>query len=89
MDWQDRIAADQNVLGGRPAVRGARLPVSSILEKLAAGSGETALLTHYPQLCADDIRACLRYAAKRLDLPARAASPIDDWIQKDNDEAAR
>ena len=69
MEWQARIATNPKVLGGRPAVKGTRLPVSLILELLAAGSGEKAILDNYPQLSQDDIRACLRYASDRVGRP--------------------
>lgn len=79
MEWQARIATNPKVLGGRPAVKGTRLPVSLILELLAAGSGEKAILENYPQLSRDDIRACLRYASDSLE-PKRN-TPIDEWIR--------
>ena len=79
MNWKDRIETDQNVLAGRPAIKGTRLPVSFILELLAAGSSETAILANYPRLCVDDIRACLLFASESLE--PRKNSPIDKWIK--------
>ena len=79
MHWKERIAANKNVLGGRPAVRGTRLSVSFILELMAAGSSETAILADYPQLCREDIRACLRYASESLEPPA--LTELERWIR--------
>ena len=69
MGWDERITVNPKVLGGRPAVKGTRLPVSFILDLLATGSGEKAILDNYPQLSTEDIRACLRYASDRIGRP--------------------
>ncbi len=79
MEWNERITVNPKVLGGRPAVKGTRLSVSFILELLAAGSAERAILANYPQLSQDDIRACLRYASDSLE-PTKT-TPIDEWIR--------
>ena len=52
-----------DVVHGRPAVRDTRIRVSDVLSLLAAGSREAEILEDYPYLEADDIRACLEYAA--------------------------
>ena len=79
MEWNERITVNPEVLGGRPAVKGTRLSVSFILELLAAGSSERAILDNYPQLSQDDIRACLRYASESLEPPIE--TEIDAWIE--------
>lgn len=78
MEWNERITIDPKVLGGRPAVKGTRLSVAFILELLAAGSSERAILANYSQLSTDDIRACLRYASESLEPPID--TEIDAWI---------
>jgi uncharacterized protein (DUF433 family) len=45
-----------------------RIRVSDVLEMLAAGVPEPEILSDFPDLEAEDIRACLRYAARRADL---------------------
>lgn len=79
MEWNERITIDPKVLGGRPAVKGTRLPVAFILELLAAGSAEQAILVNHPQLSPADIRACLRYASESLE--PKKSTPIDEWIR--------
>ena len=79
MDWQERIVSDPGVVGGRPRIKGTRLSVSFILELMSAGSSEAEILKSYPQLCAVDIRACLRYASERLEPPV--TTEIDAWIE--------
>ncbi len=59
----DRIELNPAVLGGKPVVRGTRIPVEEILRKLADGATEAELLDAYPRLTRDDIQAALRYAA--------------------------
>ena len=83
MNWNERITKDKSVLGGRPAVKGTRLPVAQILQLMAAGSSEDSILAGYPQLCAEDVRACLRYAGEKLE--PQEISEIDRWIQGGDD----
>ena len=66
MDWRDRIAIDPAVLVGKPVVKGTRLAVQLIVDLLAQGWTEQELLSNYPGLTADDIRACLAYASAVL-----------------------
>ncbi len=66
MTWQDRIGVDANVMTGKPVVRGTRLAVEFIINLLAQGWSETDILTNYPQLSSEDIRACLHYASDVL-----------------------
>ena len=56
-----RISIDPNVCFGKPCVRGTRIWVSLLLDRLADGESEAALLAEYPQLALDDIRAALAY----------------------------
>jgi uncharacterized protein (DUF433 family) len=51
--------------GGRPCIRGMRIAVADILGWLAAGMSHAEILTDYPELTEDDIRAALAYAADR------------------------
>jgi len=48
---------------GKPCIKGTRIPVYLLLEKMAAGESPERLLSAYPQLTSDDLRACLEYAA--------------------------
>ena len=66
MAWQERIGVDANVMTGKPVVRGKRMTVEFIVELLAQGWSEADILTNYPQLTSEDIRACLHYAGDLL-----------------------
>ncbi|MGE0409288.1 MAG: DUF433 domain-containing protein [Amphiplicatus sp.] len=57
-----RITVNPKIFGGKPIIRGRRLAIEHVLGMLAAGDDEKSLLTEYPWLEADDIRACPLYA---------------------------
>jgi len=59
-----RISIDPNICFGKPCIKGTRIWVSLIVENLAEGVTEAELLTAYPQLTIEDIRAALAYAAE-------------------------
>ena len=59
-----RVSVDPNVCFGKPCIRGTRIWVSLIVDNLAEGVSEHELLSAYPQLTQDDIRAALAYAAE-------------------------
>ena len=67
MSLLNRITVDPTVVHGRPAVRGMRIRVTDVLSLLATGASEAEILEDYPYLEADDIRACLQYAAAQAD----------------------
>lgn len=59
----ERITYNPDIFGGKAIIRGRRLAVEHILEMLAAGDTTESLVDAYPWLEADDVRACLVYAA--------------------------
>ena len=59
-----RVMVDPQVCGGRPCVRGTRIPITVILDALAEGLTPDQIIDHYPSLSPDDIRACAAYAAE-------------------------
>ena len=58
-----RITVEPGKCGGRPCIRGFRLRVKDVLELLAQGASWDEILKDYPFLEADDLRACLEFAA--------------------------
>lgn len=63
MNFPERILAKPEIMMGKPCIKGTRIPVYLLLEKMAAGETSEQLLAAYPQLTAEDLRACLEYAA--------------------------
>jgi uncharacterized protein (DUF433 family) len=65
MDWRSRITLEPGKRGGKPCIRGLRMTVADILEYLASGMSEDAILQDFPDLSREDTRACLAFAADR------------------------
>lgn len=61
----ERITFEPGQRGGKPCIRGMRITVGDVLEWLADGMSEDAILEDFPELERADIRACLAYAAER------------------------
>ena len=64
MRWQDHIVATPETLHGWPRFRGTRIPVSVVLDNLAAGTSAEELFANYPTLPTEAIPAALAYAAE-------------------------
>ena len=62
----ERTIHDPNIMGGKPCVRGTRVTVGTVLGLLATKTPLERILAAYPYLEADDIDACLEYAAWRM-----------------------
>ncbi|MBU1223107.1 MAG: DUF433 domain-containing protein [Gammaproteobacteria bacterium] len=65
MDYHGRITSEPGKRGGKPCIRGLRITVYDVLEMLAAGKTHEAIRADFPELDADDILACLAFAADR------------------------
>jgi uncharacterized protein (DUF433 family) len=66
MSWQERITIGPAIMLGKPVVKNTRLSVELIVDLLAQGWSEAHILSNYPGLTAEDIRACLAYASEVL-----------------------
>ncbi len=66
MDWTQYISSDPAILYGKPAIKGARIGVDLILEKLSAGQNFADLLNAYPHIKEEQILACLAFAADKI-----------------------
>lgn len=64
MDLLNRISIDPNICFGKACIRGTRIWVALIIEQLAEGRTEEAILNDYPGLEHADILAALAYAAE-------------------------
>ena len=64
MRLPDRIAIDPEIMMGKPCVKGTRIPVYILLQKMAAGESQAEPLQAYPQLSNADITAVWDYAAR-------------------------
>jgi uncharacterized protein (DUF433 family) len=62
-----RITLDPDICKGKPAIRGKRITVQTILEFLSVGETAEDILKQYPSLELEDINACLQFACKLMD----------------------
>jgi len=63
---ENLIVCDPEIMMGKPVVRGTRITVERILERLAAGQTSDEILAAYPRLTQEAIRAALAFAAAAL-----------------------
>lgn len=61
-DYHDRIVRIPGLVGGKPVIKGTRIPVDMILERLMYDLDLKTLFEDYPDLTEEDIKACLAYA---------------------------
>ena len=64
MRLPERIAVDPEIMMGDPCVKGTRIPVYVLLQKMAAGESEAEILQAYPQLRKADLIVAWVYAAR-------------------------
>ena len=64
MDYRQRISIDPLIRSGKPCVRGTRIAVADVLDYLAGGMSIREVLDDFPDLTAEDIQACLSFAAE-------------------------
>jgi uncharacterized protein (DUF433 family) len=72
-ELMDRITINPDQCGGRPCIRGLRIRVIDVLDLFAAGLSADQILEEMPDLEAEDLKAALQYAARKLDHPVIAA----------------
>ena len=64
MDWKDRIEVNPAVLVGKPIIKGTRISVELILERLADGWTMEDVLASYPHISREDVLAALSFASE-------------------------
>ncbi len=62
----ERIEINPEIMGGKPVIKGTRVPVELVLRKLGTGMEISELLVAYPHLTVDDVRAAQAFAADYL-----------------------
>ena len=64
--WEKHIESNPEIMYGKPVIKGTRIPVDLILEKMSNGMNLQVILTDYPDVTEDDLYACLAYATSVL-----------------------
>jgi uncharacterized protein (DUF433 family) len=65
MDYSQIITMQAGKRSGKPCIRGLRMTVADVLGYLASGMTHAEILRDFPYLTAQDILACLAFAADR------------------------
>ena len=68
-----RITINPKQCGGRPCIRGMRIRVSDVLDLFASGLSAEEILEEMSDLEADDLKAALLYASRKLNHPVLVA----------------
>ena len=61
-----RITKSPAVMGGKPCIKGTRIPVEILVDYVASGESIAAVLEGYPGLAEADVRAALAYTADHI-----------------------
>lgn len=75
INYQDRIVRDPKVVGGEAVIRGTRVTLRTVLASLAEGATVEEVLSDFPTLTEEDVRAAIAFAAASAqeDLPLAEA----------------
>ena len=65
MEYAGIITITPDKRSGKPCIRDTRMTVTDVLEYLAGGMSPDEIVTEFPDLSVEDIRACLAFAADR------------------------
>ena len=66
MTAHERIEINPEIMGGKPVIRGTRVPVEIVLRKLGAGMTAEAIIADHPRVTPEDVRAAQAFAADYL-----------------------
>jgi uncharacterized protein (DUF433 family) len=66
MDILHSIEINPKIMMGKPVIKGTRITVELILEKLSCGEAIEDILVAYPHITREDIHAALAFAAHNL-----------------------
>lgn len=64
---ENLIESNPKIMVGKPVIKGTRIKVEMILQKLAAGESIDDILSQHPRLAREQILACIEFAVKSLD----------------------
>lgn len=61
------IVVDPNICAGKPTIKGTRIMVKNILGMIADGDSVDKVISAYPELTQEMVKAALQYAAAVID----------------------
>ncbi len=63
---RELIVSDPKIMMGKPVVRGTRITVESIVERVGAGESIEGIVDAHPRLTREDVLAAISFAAEAL-----------------------
>ena len=63
-DWKERVVVDPEILVGKPIIKGTRISVELLLERLSDGWSMEDILAAYPRITREDVLAALAFVAE-------------------------
>ncbi|MDQ1352052.1 MAG: hypothetical protein QG657_2358 [Acidobacteriota bacterium] len=66
MDWEDRIEVNPLVMLGKPVIKGTRITVELILERLQAGETVEQIVSSLRNIDANDVQVAIEYALESV-----------------------
>jgi uncharacterized protein (DUF433 family) len=64
MNWKERITVAPNVLVGKPIIRGTRISVELLMDRLADGWSMEQILAAYPRITREDVLAAIAFVTE-------------------------
>lgn len=64
MNWKDHVVVDPKVLAGKPIIRGTRISVELLMDRLADGWSMEQILESYPRVTRDDVLAAISFVTE-------------------------
>ncbi len=80
--WKGQIEKNPAVLGGKPVVKGTRISVELITDRLEGGETEEEIMRSYPHIAREDIEACRRYKATGAKLSNTTWAMLDALMDR-------
>jgi len=58
----ERVEINPEILGGKPVIKGTRIPVSHVIQMIRSGKPTQNILEEYPELSSEDVESIKFYA---------------------------
>ena len=85
--WKDRIVSHPGILGGKPIIKGTRLSVEFVTDRVCTSHATVEVfLDEYGQLTRDDVNACLEYAATGAQLSNFSPTETDQAMNERDEQ---
>ena len=82
-NWRDRIVCDPKILVGKPTIKGTRISVELVTDRLGGGWTVADILDSYPHLRVEDVDACVKYKATGASLSRMSWDDFDALMEAD------